>query len=148
MDTSTLRHGKRTGQGRHPLEAGWSRKAWGSGPPLSASLECQPDKRAGAVSKAVGTERSGEHALGIPPKTGRRFVAAFQSAVSCHCNRTVCDCWRKEDSTIVSTASTADEVVYLPTRDRYKEDFPAPRKPVNRHERRRDAALARRGGSR
>lgn len=72
-------------------------------------------------------------------------MAAFSSDLFCKCNRTVCDCWRKNDATMVSTGTTADEVVYLPLAPR---EIPRPRKPVNRHERRRDAALARRRGPR
>ena len=52
---------------RPRLEIEWALRRWGSGPPLSATLESQPDRRAGTASNTDGTERCEAHVLGSPP---------------------------------------------------------------------------------
>jgi hypothetical protein len=66
---------------RPRLEIEWALRRWGSGPPLSATLESQPDRRAGTASNTDGTERCEAQVLGSPPYTiapGRTYAGAAE----------------------------------------------------------------------
>ena len=66
--TSVIRHLDSEPARRRPrLEIEWALRRWGSGPPLSATLESQPDRRAGTASNTDGTERCEAQVLGSPP---------------------------------------------------------------------------------
>lgn len=67
QEISRRRRGIRAGRPRIRWKRIGRRAHCGSGPPLSATLESQPDRRAGTASNTDGTARCAAQVRGSPP---------------------------------------------------------------------------------